>query len=627
MSEATPDTRPESKSGSRSVVTNTTNSDVQEVDIQRFVIDDPPSRVGGNLDDADQVLNCLDAAVGYFHDHLPTSVRDEINEQWGINDATIDAKRIGYTGADDGVVDFLRDQGYSNLTIARSGLVGNGGLRHVFECKPASDRRPTAFSCSHDFPRELDALSIRRYESEIEAAAIDLPAVIKCSLDAGDKLRNWWDNRIVFPYRNEVGDVTYFIGRATEQTDDIGYNDGTTAKYLKQTVNKPWVNTDAVNEPMFGCETVEEDGRLILTEGVTDAIMAHQCGFNCITPATTEFKHQHHQQLRGYAEQASVVYIVNDNDRSNVGLEKAFSTAATLLDADVEVYVGMLPRTPGQENVDLADYLSAHGPENFETLLQHAIQPFDQPALDFDSSDDQPDTGDANTTTAASKRSRGKSESTTESHEARTYRESALKRRTVVGDGQPSAIYDLKLEDVIDVRSLDIDPASANRTLYRGDNPIGHTGEDHSDYFAIYQEQGTDPKTESSTTQLRARDFKTDYSYNALTWMACACGVRSTNNPQGSLSNDEIWKVWKYAKTQDHIDIPTDDPIPLKAIWHLAEHEDLLPTEFIPTSFEDSMRLPPTTYNRVLETVVREYGINPGRKSKHSEPEEAGGEE
>lgn len=621
MSEATPSRH--DRNADEETSTNVTQDTHEtatdaEIDLQSFLVADSPSTVGAYLNDTKAVRQCLDSAVGYFHRELPDHVRQTITDTWGINEATINEKRIGYTGTDDGVVDYLRDQGFEDLTIARSGLVGNGGLRHVFECKPAEDRRPLAFSCPHDFSRALDALSVKRHENEISATAIDLQAVLEDALASGDRLRNWWDNRIVFPYRDETGHVTYFIGRATEDTDDIGYNDGSTAKYLKQTVNKPWVNTEAVREPMFGCETVKDDERLILTEGVTDAIMAHQFDFNCITPATTEFKHQHHEQLREYAERASVVYIINDNDRSNVGLQKALTTAATLFDADVEVNIALLPRGAGEENVDLADHLAAHGPDSLETILTNAIQPFDQDELAI-----EPD-GRNHSTKSGS----GKTESDTAGGPRSADRPSATprqngnrdpathERRTVMGGGEASAIYDLKLGDVIDDQAVGIDRTSANKSLYRGDNPISHTGEDHSGYFAIYQESVTDHDTGDTSTQIRARDFKTDFSYNALTWMACASGVRNTSAPEGALSNEEIWNVWKYAKTHDHIDIPTNDPIPLRAIWHLAKAHDLVPEEFVPDSFDDSVRLPPSVYNRVLETVVREHGINHGRKEK-----------
>lgn len=612
MSEATP-----TEHGSTDeTATNVTHDtpEAADVDIQPFLLDDPPAAVGGSLQDTAVVKDCLDAAVEYFHDQLPEYVRQRITETWGITAATIGDKRIGYTGSDDGVVAHLREQGFSGLTIARTGLVGNGGLRHVFECKPSNDRRPLAFNCPHDFSPELDALSIKRYNNEIDPAAIDLEAVLDDAFASGDRLRNWWDNRIVFPYNNEEGETTYFIGRATDETDDIGYNDGTTAKYLKQTVNKPWVNTDAVNEPMFGCETVTSGESLLITEGVTDAIMAHQFDFNCITPATTEFKHQHHKQLREYAEQATAVYIINDNDRSNVGLQKALTTAATLFDTAVDVYVGLLPRAPRQENIDLADYLAVHGPDALSQLLNHAIQPFDQDEL-LIKANRKGQSSKGNTTQDNQKQS-SDTDNNDKTPTNQPKKAGNHSRRTVASDGRASAIYDLTLDNVIDYQSVGINRSSANTSLYRGDNPINHTGEDHSGYFAIYQESVTNPETGDTSTELRARDFKTDYSYNALTWMACASEVRSTDTPQGALSDKEIWNVWKYAKTQDHISIPTDDPIPLRAIWYLARKHDLAPESFIPVSFDDSVRLPPTIYNRVLETVVREYGVNHGRTEK-----------
>lgn len=81
----------------------------------------------------------------------------------------------------------------------------------------------------------------------------------------------------------------------------------------------------------------------------------------------------------------------------------------------------------------------------------------------------------------------------------------------------------------------------------------------------------------------------------------------------GELSNSEIFFAWRHAKQTPHIPVPDDDPVPIKAIWWIASHHTLIPDKFIPTSFDDDLRLPSSTFNEVLSVIAEEYGVDSGR--------------
>lgn len=383
--------------------------------------------------------------------------------------------------------------------------------------------------------------------------------------------------------------------------DEPGF-DVDVAKYLKLTVNREWVNTNVINEPIFGVETVHDGKDLVVTEGVTDTIVLHQANIPSISPATTNFKKKHYDAICEVAERAKNVYVVMDNEVNQSGLNGALKTAKILENDGHRALVGELPRPDGVDKIDIAEFMKSNDSKAFMNVLTEAVPPEEHELFDPDehdptnthkansdvSRDDygSPDFGSRSTASSSDFDAEGKN---------------------------VSALYSLSLEDVIDFGVLPKGQANGG-SLYRGNNPIEHYGSE-SGYFVIYEGDNGD---------LQAHDFKRGYDYTALSWLACDapcdCDVsesctctRSVMNPSGPLSDSETWYVWKYAKEADYIPLLDDDPIPYRAIWYLADKHGLFPSELIPESFDDSLRLPPTVFNRVLDVIEDEYGLDPGR--------------
>lgn len=387
--------------------------------------------------------------------------------------------------------------------------------------------------------------------------------------------------------------------------DDEPLFDIDIAKYIKQTVDRDWIS-DVISEPIFGMETASGDMPLLITEGVTDALVAHQNGIPCIAPATTNFKQHHYDTITNL--DTKKVFIVNDNEVNNAGINGALRTGRVLEEAGKTVYVGELPRPDDVRKIDVAEYLKSHTRSDMiSDVLNQAVTPQQHPLYDPSIHDPTEDTS------SDTRRETGSSGSyTTSSDDDTTYKTNSSR----------SALYDLTLEDVIDFDALEYSNRSGD-TFYRGVNPIEHHG-DSTGYFVM----------DDKEDHIIAKDYKistkTDhYKYNALTWLACAADcecdadkhctcTRTVRNPQGSLSNGEVWWAWRYAKTASHIPFPDDDRVPVKALWFLAEYHDLLPSEYIPTSFEDDKRLPPTTYNDVLDIIESEYGLEHNREKLHT---------
>ncbi len=194
-----------------------------------------------------------------------------------------------------------------------------------------------------------------------------------------EDLRLLWHGRYVFPYLDRDGRAAYAIGRTTGALGGgaAGYDghpeDFLAGKYAKLAHTRDYVTVD---EPIYGLGSLNRDTPVLITEGVADAVRAHEAGYACLSPVTTQFKKEHREQLVDILEDTGRrAYIVQDAERPIVehaeevdgwdalgieqfgeGIKGASRTAAFLTDAGVEAYLAELPRL-GLDKVDLDDYL------------------------------------------------------------------------------------------------------------------------------------------------------------------------------------------------------------------------------------------------------------------------------
>jgi hypothetical protein len=288
---------------------------------------------------------------------------------------------------------------------------------------------------------------------------------------------------------------------------------------------------------------------------------------------TREFKKKHHDVLLAALAERDVdrVYLIQDAERptSDVddrdrltlqqfgeGVKGAVRTAGYLDDHGLEARVADLPR-PGLDKVDLDDYLQ--GWSDDLTPLLAGAKPVDQhPAYD-------PDTARDVALDAA--------EASDLSHDL----------DAVDTDGDHSALFDL---DIRDVTGLSWD--------YRGPNPLGHHGESEN-YFVLLEGHGV------------AYDHKYKAAYNALTYLLVDADKRRAASPNGRLDDAEVFAAWRRAKHEGCI--PDDDPIPHRALQHVAREHDLMADG----DLTDGWKLPREAYNAALGVIRDEYGVDPGR--------------
>lgn len=161
-------------------------------------------------------------------------------------------------------------------------------------------------------------------------------------------------NRLMFAIRDSSGRIIGFGGRALDDSP---------AKYL----NTPETVLFDKGRHVFGLdrarESIAEKGRVVVVEGYTDCLMAHQFGFReTVAALGTSFTAQ---QARLLARFCKEVILVFDSDEagqraSDRALEAALAQRLTVRLASVP------------EGKDPCDFLLSAGPERFEALLNSA---------------------------------------------------------------------------------------------------------------------------------------------------------------------------------------------------------------------------------------------------------------
>jgi len=121
--------------------------------------------------------------------------------------------------------------------------------------------------------------------------------------------------RYVFPYFNSDGEPVYAISRSIDASrESYKRVDNTVKQKYTKAIKNPGYSM--IDEPIYGLESVVEGQPLLITEGMADAISAHERGIPCISPVTRKFKTEHVDVLKEIILENNIprVYIVQDAD-------------------------------------------------------------------------------------------------------------------------------------------------------------------------------------------------------------------------------------------------------------------------------------------------------------------------
>ena len=189
---------------------------------------------------------------------------------------------------------------------------------------------------------------------------------------AQDGIVPFFIGRIVFPYWSR-GRVVFMIGRRTPWTPDQPWEK---SKYKKLAVRNerdhahvaPCIQNDVLyNEDVL----LTRPERVIITEGVTDCISLMQHGFPAVSPVTLQIREADWERLLPKLRGVKTVYVCQDNEVSEAGMQGALKTARILADHGITTRVAILPL--GEKQRAAREKLAAGAPESEELLADAKI--------------------------------------------------------------------------------------------------------------------------------------------------------------------------------------------------------------------------------------------------------------
>ena len=168
-------------------------------------------------------------------------------------------------------------------------------------------------------------------------------------------------DRLMFPIRNDVGDVIAYSARQLRE-------DPKTGKYI----NSPETDIFKKSNVLFGLDRAKKailkEKSAIICEGQIDAIACHESGIeNAIAPLGTACTAQHARILKRYTPLIVLCY-----DADNAGVKACERAFRELSPEGLLVKVAELP--PGD---DPDTFLKNHGVQAFKKKIEEAVDFFD----------------------------------------------------------------------------------------------------------------------------------------------------------------------------------------------------------------------------------------------------------
>jgi len=165
-----------------------------------------------------------------------------------------------------------------------------------------------------------------------------------------DKFRN----RLMFPIADVTGRVVGFGGRTLGQDP---------AKYMNSPATALFDKSQLLYGLRQGRDSIVKASRVVVVEGYTDVLMAHQHGVSTVVAALgTSLTPEHARVLRRFAERIVLVF-----DSDVAGRAAANRALEVCLSGKVDVRLAFVP-----EGKDPCDFVSQAGPAAFEAVIEAA---------------------------------------------------------------------------------------------------------------------------------------------------------------------------------------------------------------------------------------------------------------
>jgi DNA primase len=181
--------------------------------------------------------------------------------------------------------------------------------------------------------------------------------------ELGGGYYDWFRGRAMFSIRDARSRPVAFGGRVLPQLAD-----DRTAKYI----NSPETPLFSKSRELYGLDIAREyfksAGGVIVMEGYTDVLMAHQHGIdNCVAVLGTALGERHLQLLRRYTD--SITLVLDGDDAGKRRTNEILDNLLALFEKNqIDLRILTLP-----EGLDPCDFIIEHGSDSFRQLLTQAV--------------------------------------------------------------------------------------------------------------------------------------------------------------------------------------------------------------------------------------------------------------
>ena len=168
--------------------------------------------------------------------------------------------------------------------------------------------------------------------SRLEKVTDDRDALLGTGLfykNRDGNLSDRYSDRYIFPYWYR-GHPVFSIGRSidTEVEDYKKY-----VKHLVKSERYPYVSDTAVQHVLWGADKIRDNDKILMAEGITDAILArHHFGdsYTVVSPVTTRMSKAQVKELAQLSTRVQSITIVADSDHNKAGENGAIDSAENI---------------------------------------------------------------------------------------------------------------------------------------------------------------------------------------------------------------------------------------------------------------------------------------------------------
>ncbi len=173
---------------------------------------------------------------------------------------------------------------------------------------------------------------------------------------------DYFVDRVLFPIHNERGQPVGFGGRVLPGAD------ASFGKYFNSNENAVFHKSRLVYALNHAREAMKDSNTVVVTEGYTDCITLHQAGLrNVVATLGTALTEMQVTTIKRFAQRVVLVY-----DGDEAGQNASERAVSRFLAQDVDLRILTLPA-----GEDPADFVTQHGPERLQQMIDDAPEAFD----------------------------------------------------------------------------------------------------------------------------------------------------------------------------------------------------------------------------------------------------------